>query len=54
MALRTVVGYLVKCTAKDQFQGKSELCPALNRVNGLVKPLSNILGRTGILETEVS
>lgn len=52
--LRTAVGYLVKCTMKDQFQEKSELRLTLNSVSGLVKLLIDTLGRSAILEIGVS
>lgn len=37
ITLRTATGYPGKCTLKDQFQEKSELCLALSWENGLVK-----------------
>ena len=54
ITLRTGIWYLVKCTMKDQFQEKSELCFAWKRVSGLVKLLIDTLGRTAILEIGVS
>lgn len=49
---KTVIGYPVKCTWKDEFR-KNQTLPCAEQGNGLVE-LIDTLGRNGIMETRLS